>query len=126
MSGSLVEVSGPVAVCKSMLLVALALHAARNQHIQSLFIGTKRSFSGFRIYQMLKEMGCEQKECGEIMNNLRYEEVTSGQGLVDVLKELLENSHNYDYQILIVESLAPFVYPFHGEHRNKGASCAFR
>lgn len=119
-SGSLVEISGPVAAGKSILLTTVAIHAARHQGIRSLFVSTKRSFSGFRIYQMLKELGCGQKECGEIMHRLRYEEVISGRELVNVLQELLDNGHNYDYQMLVIDSLAPLLFPFHGEHRNKG------
>lgn len=119
-SGSLVELSGPVAVGKSILLTTIALHAARLQQIRSFFISTKRSFSGFRIYQILKEIGCSQKDCGDIMQRIRCEEVSSGSGLVEVLKELLNNVPNYDYQILVIDSIAPLLFPFQGEHRNRG------
>lgn len=120
LSGSLVELSGHVAVGKSILLTTIALNAARHQHIRALFISTKRSFSGFRIYQILKEWGSGQKDCGEIMHRMRYEEVTDGSGLIGVLNELLNNGHNYDYQLLVVDSLAPLLFPYQRDQRKKG------
>lgn len=120
MSGSLVELTGPVGVGKTIALTTLGLHAARHQHIRSLFVSTKRSFNGSRIYQLLKDIGCGQKECGETMQRIRNEDVTNASELVGVLKELLSSGHKLDYQILVIDSLAPLLYLFQGEHRNKG------
>lgn len=120
MSGSLVELSGHVLVGKSILLLTIALHSARHHDMRTLIVSTTRSYGGFRIYRLLKEMGCDQTECGAVMNRLHYEQVTDGRQFVGVLQDLLDNGRDYDYELLVVDSLASLLLPYSGEHSKQG------
>ncbi|KAJ6642423.1 DNA repair protein RAD51 like 4 [Pseudolycoriella hygida] len=111
-SGHLYDICGLSASGKTQICNTIAVNLAIDYKYETLYIDTKKDFSGQRIYSMLNARNCTDIECGVIMNCIRCESVYDVHEFLTVLRELpsyLQN--NKKIKCLIVDSLPTLWFP---------------
>lgn len=99
----------------------IAVNFAHYHNFQTLYIDTKKDFSGIRIHQMIETRGINEKCCGAIMQQIKCERIYDIDGFLNIVKELLRTIDKYnEYKLLIVDSLPSLWYPLFGEKTSYG------
>lgn len=105
--GDIIEICGKPDTGKTILATTIATNLSQNQKLGTVFLDLNNGFEGTRVYKILMERGCPEKDIPEIMERIIVEKVLSLNELLDVLEELPSFlKTNFHIKTLILDSFA--------------------
>lgn len=115
--GSLYDICGLSAAGKTQICNTIAINLAINYDYETLYIDSKKDFSGSRIYKILKARNCSNSAV--IMDRIRCESIGDVDEFLKILHELPPYlTDNKQVKCLVVDSLPVLWFPLLDGKRN--------
>ncbi|XP_077296777.1 rad51 recombinase D [Arctopsyche grandis] len=114
--GKITEVCGLPCSGKTQLVTAISCNVSHHLKRNIIYVDAKNDFSGSRIYQILKETGCEEKELASSMDRIKVVRLWNMNALIYFIHELhRKESLRNCVSLVVVDSLPCLMLQHKGE-----------